>query len=714
MRILLGILTVWSTALWAELPLAFIQVPDLNAVALGQVSTLNYVIKNNVKTQGLPIKSISIINDGDSASNASISYTTNCPSVLPSLQTCSITVSIDNPKTALNRHLSINYGGRAPLNSTIQLQLANYTLLIYMVGSDLESGSQFATKNIQQMMRIGSTKNMNVVLETGGADSPGWETVQRKIVFRNRVELLDDLGNVKMGLASTIEDFLLWGMEQYPAEHYIVIFWDHGGGPNYGFGGDEVNAPPSATQINELAEVIRDVTNTTKNQFEIIGFDACLMGNAETIAGLYPYSHYVLASEDLEPGDGWQYDTFLDFINKNPKANGLDIGTEIIDGYTEQNDGESTTLSLVDSTKMPALLNSITDFANALLPYVSTTVTNWKDVATARFKAPDYSTSVWEIRSYDVVDLFELGARLMQKFPADMTLAAAVNEVKEDIDNAVVYQKNSPNRAASHGITSYFPSIMEQYVSAYPTKTVIGGVSFFPQEYLTMVQNYYDYYLANTNALVAQPNNLAFSSPNYTATASNNFEEAYATVGNDNCTSLSTDQGNAYPNAPCLSTLQFNPVVTNNLNISFDRLANQQSWPLLNGVPVLLIPDNTNPNTGVEDTFLIPVGIQGTTDGGFLIVVKEEGNYNIVGFQSTTGSINTAGKILDIKANATYIMKTLTLQNSRWLLARHNSVTLNPPFTLTFGTLPGSFDAFRFVLADLTGGLNVTAASEPY
>jgi hypothetical protein len=45
----------------------------------------------------------------------------------------------------------------------------------------------------------------------------------------------------------------------------------------------------------------------TSYKLDIIGFDACLMAMYEVAAALAPYSKFLLGSELLEPGSGWDY-----------------------------------------------------------------------------------------------------------------------------------------------------------------------------------------------------------------------------------------------------------------------------------------------------------------------------------------------------------------------------------------------------------------------
>ncbi len=721
MRRLLYLLLFVSQIAWAELPLSFTSTPTVNNMAIGQIQTLNYTIHNYLKNQALPINNIRVLNDGDNQPDSLISTSSSCSSVLPAQSSCTITVTIDHPQTGkINRHLSIEYNGRAPLTSPISLTIAQakYTILVYIVGSDLESDSSAATDNINQMKQVGSTSNMNVVIETGGANKTGWQTVQRKLILHNDEQVLQDLGSLNMGLTSTIENFFEWGIQQYPADKYIAIFWDHGGGPNGGFGSDEIHGN-AGTPINQLAAAMRSVTQATGKHFEIIGFDACLMGNIETISGLYPYTNYVIGSEDLEPGEGWQYNTFLNYVNNHPTANGVAVGTVIIDGYTEQNNDDSTTLSIVDSLEVPNLLSAINQFTSTLSPYVNSSVANWKQVARGRARTPDYATSVWDNQDTDLADLLGLANGIAVAFPGDQALQNAASSLSTATQQAVKYYKNSPNRSASFGLTIYFPSILAAYQHDYPTVTQLDGSSFFSQNYINLVENYHQFYTNELNNLIAIPDNLAFDGTHYIATVSNDFEDLYAAVGKDDCTNVVGHNGSPLGPVPCYTGLQYSDIQRtpgggNTWNISYDKAAHSTNWPLLNGKPVLLIGLDTEPVIHNEISFMIPVTMSPDNDNGYLVILRDEHDtYHVVGFQEDTGSTNPETKTVDILDGTQFYIRTYAF-NGGWSLFR-TTEEVTAPFTITFGTVPSSdFNSFRFLVADLTGTLHITNTSEPY
>jgi hypothetical protein len=53
-------------------------------------------------------------------------------------------------------------------------------------------------------------------------------------------------------------------------------------------------------------------------KFALMGFDACLMGNWETLVALNSLTDYVLASEELEPGHGWDWRAWRALAQQQP------------------------------------------------------------------------------------------------------------------------------------------------------------------------------------------------------------------------------------------------------------------------------------------------------------------------------------------------------------------------------------------------------------
>ena len=120
----------------------------------------------------------------------------------------------------------------------------SWTFMIYMDGSDLEMCYGNATKDLKEIMSANiaesTIKNVNILVQTGGSsmwylhDIDGEKSQRFKIESIGGPTLIEEFDRAPMGDADTLYNFLKWGVDNYPAEHMGVIFWNHGGGVSDG------------------------------------------------------------------------------------------------------------------------------------------------------------------------------------------------------------------------------------------------------------------------------------------------------------------------------------------------------------------------------------------------------------------------------------------------------------------------------------------------
>ena len=156
-------------------------------------------------------------------------------------------------------------------------------------------------------------------------------TVQRHKILKDHHQTLEDLGKQNMATSNTLSDFLIWGVSEFPAKKYVAILWDHGSGIN-GFGADSNFNGDILTPV-ELAKAFEDTKDSTRTNFEIIGFDACFMASIEVADTVKSFGNYMVASQELIPPAGWDYSAFLASLIKNPSQDGLTLGKNIADSF---------------------------------------------------------------------------------------------------------------------------------------------------------------------------------------------------------------------------------------------------------------------------------------------------------------------------------------------------------------------------------------------
>lgn len=332
-------------------------------------------------------------------------------------------------------------------------QMADWTLLVYIVGSDLESGSGAATEDIGEMIAGGEfTDYVNVLVLTGGSNKPGWET-PRSFIIQNGVqtELTFQPSNTNMATPGNVTEFINWGTQNYPATSYMLTFWNHGGDFR-GYGWEEsMDDHFSVPQIKQAVAASDFIQNG--NKFDVIGFDACLMAAFEVQYMLKDFAYYYVGSEETEPGHGWDWQAIVTAAEAGNALYGDEMGTIIVDSYlAHANDYGTTgiTLGVMNLEEIPNLEAKLENLANAITSQSKVASLQQAVSATEEYgKAIQYPET-----SSDVVDLGDLMYKLKS---IDPSLTTEADEVLAALGSTVVHQVNDMARPFASGISIYFP-----------------------------------------------------------------------------------------------------------------------------------------------------------------------------------------------------------------------------------------------------------------
>ena len=130
----------------------------------------------------------------------------------------------------------------------------SWTILIYMAAdNDLEP---FAIRDLHEMAEAGSSKSVVIAAQVDrSADFkpfgiPGlgdWVGASRIVQVDGRWHRVADLGDTDMSSGAEFEDFITWGLKNFPAERTALLLWDHGFGWK-GFAVDSASSTPMRTR----------------------------------------------------------------------------------------------------------------------------------------------------------------------------------------------------------------------------------------------------------------------------------------------------------------------------------------------------------------------------------------------------------------------------------------------------------------------------------
>ena len=336
------------------------------------------------------------------------------------------------------------------------LLLGKRTMMIYMIGSDLESEYAAASMDIEEMMKSGiDYKNVNVLIYTGGTKNWVNDSIpdDKNAIFKvteKGLEKLKEFEKSSMTNPDNLTTFLNYGYDNYKASKYSLILWDHGGGPIYGYGVDENY---KGTLTLSLLKQAFDNSPFKNKKLELIGFDACLMSSIEVASLFSNYADYMVASQEVEPGYGWDY-SFLGEITKRDTT--VDMGMSIINHYGEfykKNFIKGITLSLLDLSKVKNVEEKLDDLFKDI---DNNLVIDYSSVSRTRNSAKAFG-KVSANSLYDLVDLYDLTNKLPNNY------SAKTMQVKDALDSLVVAQNT--DLANAYGVSIYFPFENKKYVN---------------------------------------------------------------------------------------------------------------------------------------------------------------------------------------------------------------------------------------------------------
>ena len=309
-------------------------------------------------------------------------------------------------------------------------------------------------------MDVRLPENIQVVIQTGGATD--WtrkemepDRIGRYLYDSNGLTLLEELPQANMGEAETLESFLRFCTENYPADRTMVLFWNHGGGSVNGAAFD-ANYYFDSLTIDEFRKAFESACELDTNNppFDIIGFDACLMATIDVASTFCDVGRYLVASEELEPGNGWYYSGWLQGLADDPGMDGEVLGRVICDSYVEGCKKEGTadeiTLSVTDLSKVKDLLQAYNNMGTDALLAVVDDPAFFTNFGRGAFRSENYGGNTEEQGYTNMVDLGHLARN------NDHLLPKSTADVQKKLADCVVYKVNGPYRSQASGLSCYY------------------------------------------------------------------------------------------------------------------------------------------------------------------------------------------------------------------------------------------------------------------
>ncbi|MFA5780541.1 MAG: clostripain-related cysteine peptidase [Elusimicrobiota bacterium] len=363
---------------------------------------------------------------------------------------------------------------------------AKWTYAVYLdADNNLEDAG---VADFLEMAKVGSNSDINIVVQfdrASGYDTTygDWKTCKRFKVTKGMTpttaNALEDLGEANMGSPTTLTNFITWVWLNYPADRYALVLWNHGGG----WRDRSISFSPMDRAVcwddgNNgdclYMKEVRTAIEKASHTFDLIGFDACLMGHLEIayeLRNVISADGAMVGSEETEPGDGWSHDTLLAWLAANPSATPVQFGSKIVDTYASHyGASDACTLSCIEMTKVNDVVGKLNAFADSMNDNSQLTA-----IKSARTNCKAYS----ETDGYYGLDIYRFADQVNTSV-TNSSIKTAASDLKTSVGAAVAKNyagspRNDTAKYGSHGLCVYFPKTKSYYDSSYTSAILYGS-----------------------------------------------------------------------------------------------------------------------------------------------------------------------------------------------------------------------------------------------
>jgi len=324
--------------------------------------------------------------------------------------------------------------------------------------------------NIDQQELVGSDKNTHIVayVDVGRKPNPfdsSWQNCRSYYITKDETpglinsELVNDFGKADMSNPRTLTRYIVDAIGKFPADHVCLVLNDHGGGFTGAMADD---SDGDFMTVPEIGQAIAKAEEITKKKIDIIGFDACLMAGVEVAYELKDSADILLASEELEGGPGWSYDSMLGGATMNKVMNTIqnamdkridvtpeDLSRLIVEVNREHND-EIPTFSAINLNKVEEFKNLLDDLAKAII-----SSGDRDSIRSAITSSENFGFGAVPYR--DTRDIGHIADNLI-KHSKNEKLKLPAQKIKDALEELIIANETNPKyHPESRGISVYAP-----------------------------------------------------------------------------------------------------------------------------------------------------------------------------------------------------------------------------------------------------------------
>jgi hypothetical protein len=394
--------------------------------------------------------------------------------------------------------------------------IRKWTILLYMAGDNgrvfnstygkvslMAEMTSAGYVDLEEAQQIGSTDEVAILAQfdtiTEGNRTYRFEI---KAGVATKDQVVETIPETNCGDPQVLTDFLVWGMNRHPAEHTMLVIWNHGLGwkdddiysqvrsvsramrplvgarahpPFRGTGRRILELPEDTRGIaaddtsmdfltnEELKRAIQEAETKVGRRLDIIGMDACLMAMAEVQYQLRDLAEFMVASQEVEPMAGWPYTQILGKLVKAPDMSPEELSRLIVEEYWRSYPSDTRTPPTV--TQSAVHLTALEETGRLLRDFVEVAL---EPTSAARYALSDAKQEALAFEDDEYKDLADFLDLFLQAYrDGKLAVRERAQALRAHLDlgrgpviaNVAQGRSNDGRDLAqhAHGISIYFP-----------------------------------------------------------------------------------------------------------------------------------------------------------------------------------------------------------------------------------------------------------------
>lgn len=355
-----------------------------------------------------------------------------------------------------------------------------WTFFTYMAAAN--SLNEFAPLDITEMMRVGSNSTVNVVVYLTMFEEDGSKSTRLLYIEKGKALQVGEATVEDSGSVDTLEKALELAMTYYPADHYCIDLWNHGGGILNRDGtmtlrgvcyDDDTGSYLTDRDCLRALTYAKNTLNGGK-KIDVVAIDACLMNMLEFAYTIGPCVDFFVGSEETIPGDGFEYARILNnFVRAVPTPRAF--AQQLVQVYQQTYQGTPDyTLSAIDIALLQPIVDNFNNIMTALLQALKSTKarTVRNVIASSRAASPWFSDKAYIDLLTFYTALLANASKMGLTPSATLTLTNLLKKGQQLIAQAVIAAAASSSYKHIGGLSVYFPaySIEASYPGLYWTE----------------------------------------------------------------------------------------------------------------------------------------------------------------------------------------------------------------------------------------------------